>query len=34
MFPITSRVIYVLAAHTVDRLHYQSRWVGEAVTLG
>jgi hypothetical protein len=34
MFPITSRVTCVRAAPGVYRLSYQSRWVGEAVTVG
>jgi hypothetical protein len=33
MFPITSRVTCVHAASGVYRLYYQSRWVGEAVTV-
>ena len=33
MFPITSRVTCVSDAHGVYRLYYQSRWVGEAVTV-
>ena len=31
MFPITPRVTCVRAAPGVDRLYYQSRWVGEVV---
>jgi hypothetical protein len=33
MFPVTSRVTCVCAAPGVYRLYYQSRWVGEAVTI-
>jgi hypothetical protein len=33
MFPITSRVTCVRAGPGVYRLYYQSRWVGEAVTV-
>jgi hypothetical protein len=33
MFPVTSRVTCVCAAPGVYRLHYQSRRVGEAVTI-
>jgi hypothetical protein len=32
MFPVTSRVTCVCAAHGVYRLYYQSRRVGEAAT--
>ena len=34
MFPITSRVTCVRAAPGVYRLYYQSRQIGEAVTIG
>ena len=33
MFLTTSRVTWVCAALGVYRLYYQSRWVGEAVTV-
>jgi hypothetical protein len=33
MFPVTSRVTCVCAASGVYRLYYQSRRVGEAVTI-
>ena len=33
MFPVTSRVTCVRAMPGVYRLYYQSRWVGEAVTI-
>jgi hypothetical protein len=33
MFPITSRVTCIRAAPGLYRLYYQSRWVGEAVTV-
>ena len=33
MFPVTSRVTCVRAAPGVYRLYFQSRWVGEAVTV-
>ena len=33
MFPIASRVTCVRAAPGVYRLYFQSRWVGEAVTV-
>ena len=33
MFPITSRVACIRAAPGLYRLYYQSRWVGEAVTV-
>ena len=33
MFPITSRATCICAASGVYRLYYQSRWIGEAVTV-
>jgi hypothetical protein len=33
MFPITSHVTWVRAAPGVYPLYYQSRWVGQAVTI-